>query len=91
HPFNNPSFADEANQQGPILKTGIRFDRLTLEQSIQLALENYPSLHSARARINAAKSGVTLSKTAYLPSLTLSAQMTRGTWNNIAGISLPQG
>lgn len=63
---------------------------LSLEQSIALALENYPSIKEAFAKELASQSGIDLAKTSYLPKLDLLWQANRSTYNNITGSIFPQ-
>ena len=64
--------------------------RLTLEEAIRVALENYPQLAAARAEARAARAGVDLARTAYLPRTDLLWQENRATRNNVFGLLLPQ-
>ncbi len=40
---------------------------LTLEQAVDFALKNYPAVRAALERVNAARAGVGLARTIYLP------------------------
>src|SRR5262245_53468552 len=64
--------------------------RLTLEEAIRVALENYPQVAAARADARAARAGVDLARTAYLPRTDLLWQENRATRNNVFGLLLPQ-
>jgi len=64
--------------------------KLTLESAIELASKNYPAIHAARAKAAAAKAGVDLARTAYLPRTDLIWQENRATRNNVFGLLLPQ-
>lgn len=61
----------------------------TLEQAIDYALQNYPSVRAALEQVNAARAGVTLARTAYLPQLNGVYQDSRATQNQVDGIWLP--
>lgn len=65
-------------------------DTLSLNQCVELALHNYPSIREKMARVGAAQSGVGLAATAYIPRLDLLWQEIRSTRNNVAGTLLPQ-
>ncbi|MGH9581856.1 MAG: TolC family protein, partial [Bryobacteraceae bacterium] len=57
---------------------------------MQYALAHYPSVRAALARYNAAKAGVGLARTNYLPSVDGLWQGDRGTRNSVLGVLLPQ-
>src|SRR5205814_5517929 len=61
----------------------------TLDQAINYALTNYPSIRAARERISAARAGVSLARTGYLPRADALWQSNRATRNNIFGLYLP--
>ncbi len=63
---------------------------LKLEQAIELALANYPSLRLARAQKLAAEANIELARTSLLPRADLLAQENRATRNNVFGLLLPQ-
>lgn len=63
---------------------------LTLDRAIDFALVNYPAVRASMERALAAKEGVSLSRTAYLPHTDLLWQSNRATRNNIFGLLLPQ-
>lgn len=63
---------------------------LTLEQAVQGALKNYPSIRVSQEQINAAAAGIRLARTAYLPRVDSVAQVNRATRNNVFGLLLPQ-
>ncbi len=63
---------------------------LTLEEAIDFAVANYPSVRAAEERILAARAGVDLAKTNYLPRTDMLWQSNRATRNNIFGLLLPQ-
>lgn len=63
---------------------------ITLNEAVQLARQNYPSLKEARARASAAHESVAVARTAYLPRLDMVWQENRATRNNVFGLLLPQ-
>ena len=63
---------------------------LTLDQAVDFALANYPSVRASMQCALASKKGVSLSRTAYLPRTDLLWQSNRATRNNILGLLLPQ-
>jgi outer membrane protein TolC len=63
---------------------------LTLNQAVDLALSNYPSIRAAQAQAAAASAGIELARTAYLPRTDLLWQENRATRNNVFGLLLPQ-
>ncbi|HEX6502836.1 MAG TPA: TolC family protein [Terriglobales bacterium] len=63
---------------------------LTLDQSVDYAIANYPAVRASMERALASKEGVSLSRTAYLPRTDLLWQSNRATRNNIFGLLLPQ-
>jgi outer membrane protein TolC len=63
---------------------------LTLNQAVQEALRNYPSIRVSQEQINAAAAGIQLARTAYLPRVDMLAQANRATRNNVFGMVLPQ-
>ncbi|MCP5110609.1 MAG: TolC family protein, partial [bacterium] len=64
-------------------------ERLSLREAITLAAKSYPQIRAAQADRAAAASGVSLSKTAYLPKADLYYQVNRATRNNVFGLILP--
>ena len=65
--------------------------QLTLTQTVESALHNYPSVRVSEEQINAAAAGIRLARTAYLPRVDAVAQMNRATRNNVFGLLLPTG
>ncbi len=63
---------------------------ITLEKAVDTALTNYPDIRAARAREEAAKAGIDVAKTSYLPRTDLLWQENRATSNNVFGLLLPQ-
>jgi outer membrane protein TolC len=62
----------------------------TLEEAVDFALKNYPAVRSSIERANAAREGVGLARTNYLPRADMLWQANRGTRNNVFGTLLPQ-
>jgi len=62
----------------------------TVQEAVNYALANYPAVRAAIERYVAAREGVSLAATNYLPSLNMIWQDNRATRNNIAGLLLPQ-
>ena len=50
---------------------------VNVSQAISLALEHHPSLHAARANVRSSEAGLTLARSAYFPTLSLSASFSR--------------
>ena len=63
---------------------------LKLNDAVELALTNYPSIKTAQAQVAAAKANIDVARTAYLPRLDLLYQENRATRNNVFGAVLPQ-
>ena len=76
--------AQSSPSQGQPAKT------FTLEQAITYALTNYPAVRAALERVSAARGGVSLARTSYLPRADTLWQSNRATRNNIFGLLLPQ-
>src|SRR5437764_5598704 len=64
--------------------------QMTLSQTVESALRNYPSIKVKQEQINAAAAGIDLARTAYLPRVDALAQVNRATRNNVFGMLLPQ-
>ncbi len=62
----------------------------TLEEAVNFALKNYPAVRAALEQVSAARAGVTLARTSYLPRADMLWQSNRATRNNIFGLLLPQ-
>lgn len=62
----------------------------TLEQAANYALAHYPAMRSAREQVSAARGGVDLARTRYLPRLDSLWQSNRATANNTFGLLFPQ-
>jgi outer membrane protein len=63
---------------------------VTLEQVIETASANYPSIKASQAQQRAAQGAIGVAKTAYLPHSDILWQTDRATANNILGLLLPQ-
>ena len=63
---------------------------LTIQQAVDAALRNYPSVRVSEEQVNAAAAGIRLARTAYLPRVDTLAQANRATRNNLFGLLLPQ-
>ncbi len=62
---------------------------LTLEDALDYALQHYPAVRASLEQVSAARAGMTLARTQYLPSLNAVYQDSRATQNQVAGIWLP--
>jgi len=63
---------------------------VTLDQAIQHASDDYPTVRAALERVNASRAGIDVAHAAYLPRLDSLWQTNRGTVNNAFGQLLPQ-
>jgi outer membrane protein len=63
---------------------------LTLEEAVDFALKHYPAVRASLEQVNAARAGVGLARTSYLPRADMLWQTNRATDNNITGLLLPQ-
>lgn len=77
-----PAFAQSAEEAN--VRT------FTLEEAIDFALNNYPAVRASLEQANAARAGVSLSRTNYLPRTDMLWQGNRATRNNVFGLLLPQ-
>ncbi len=64
---------------------------LRLEQAVEIAESNYPSIPVAQAQADASRQNIGVARTAYLPRLDLLWQENRASVNNLFGTLLPQG
>ncbi|HEU5352011.1 MAG TPA: TolC family protein [Terracidiphilus sp.] len=64
--------------------------RFTVPQAVEYALRNYPAVQAAMEQYNAARAGVGLAKTNYLPRLDSVWQGDRGSRESVLGVLLPQ-
>lgn len=62
----------------------------TVRQAVDYALANYPAVRAALESYNAAKAGVGVAFTNYLPRVDALYQGARGTRNSVLGVLLPQ-
>lgn len=62
----------------------------TLEEAVDFALKNYPTVRASVERADSAKANVGLAQTTYLPRADMLWQGNRATRNNIFGLLLPQ-
>ncbi|MFN7998282.1 MAG: TolC family protein [Bryobacteraceae bacterium] len=65
------------------------FGQLTINQAVDQALQNYPSVRVSQEQVNAAAAGIRLARTAFLPRVDAVAQANRATRNNVFGLLLP--
>jgi outer membrane protein TolC len=63
---------------------------ITIQQAVESALRNYPSIQVSQEQIDAASAGIQLARAAYLPRVDTLAQVNRATRNNVFGLLLPQ-
>ena len=63
---------------------------MKLNEAVDLALTNYPSIKTAQAQASTAKANIDLARTLYVPRLDFLYQENRATRNNIFGAVLPQ-
>lgn len=77
---------------GPALSPANRLfaQPLSIGQTVETALRNYPSVRVSQEQIAAAAAGIQLARTAYLPRVDAIAQVNRATRNNVFGMLLPQ-
>ena len=64
--------------------------QLTISQTVETAVRNYPSVRISQEDIAAAAAGIQLARTAYLPRIDTLAQINRATRNNVFGMLMPQ-
>ena len=57
----------------------------TLEQAVDYALQNYPAVRASLEQVSAARAGVTVARTQYLPQLNGVYQDSRATQNQVDG------
>jgi outer membrane protein TolC len=63
---------------------------ITIQQAVETAVSNYPSVTVSQEQIDAASAGIQLARTAYLPRLDSILQVNRATRNNVFGLLFPQ-
>src|SRR5204862_2219322 len=59
-----------------------------LQDAVELAQTNYPSIRTAEAQVKVASAGIDLARDAYLPRLDLIWQENRASVNNVFGTLL---
>ena len=64
---------------------------LTLADALDYALQHYPAVRASLEQVTAARAGVPLAQTQYLPTLSGVYQDSRATQNQVSGIWLPTG
>src|SRR2546428_9927510 len=62
----------------------------TREEAVDFALKNYPAVRASIEQANAARAGVGLARTDYLPRADVLWQGNRAPRNNVFGLLLPQ-
>jgi outer membrane protein len=62
---------------------------LTIDQAVQRALAQYPSVRVSAEKVSAAAAAIKLARTSYLPAADLLGQVNRATHNNVFGLLLP--
>jgi len=62
----------------------------TVQEAVNYAMSNYPAVRAAIQSYMAARAGVGLAATSYLPNINIIWQDNRATRNNVAGVLLPQ-
>ena len=62
---------------------------VSLDEAVNYALQNYPAVRASLEQVNAARAGVALARSQYLPVLDGAYQMNRATQNQVPGIWLP--
>ena len=62
---------------------------LSLEDAVNYALQHYPAIRASLEQASAARAGVALAKTNYLPRADMLWQANRATRNNVFGLLLP--
>ena len=76
--------------QPPSTQAAATIPVFTLEEALQHAVANYPSVKAALEQVNVTSAGVDVARSAYLPRLDSLWQTNRATVNNITGLLLPQ-
>jgi outer membrane protein len=61
----------------------------TLEEAVDFALKNYPSVRASLQRVRSAEASVGVARTSYLPRTDILWQTNRATDNNITGLLIP--
>jgi outer membrane protein TolC len=63
---------------------------VAIQEAVESALRNYPSITVSQEQINEAAAAIDLARTAYVPRLDSLVQVNRATRNNVFGLLLPQ-
>jgi outer membrane protein TolC len=74
----------------PLLVFAAAAQPITISQTVETSLRNYPSVRVSQEDIAAAAAGIQLARTAYLPRIDTLAQVNRATRNNVFGMLMPQ-
>ena len=82
------SLAGTTTGEAPTLTS--QTNTLSLDRSVNMAYTNYPAVKVAMAREGAAREGIGLSRTTYLPRFDFLLQENRASRNNFFGLLLPQ-
>ena len=64
---------------------------LTVKAAVDLSTRNFPAIQESLAVVAAAESGISLAKTAYLPSAAMRLGVNFATRNNVFGLTFPNG
>jgi len=64
--------------------------KLTIDQAVQEAVFNYPSVHASIEKVASAAARINLMRASYIPRADFVAQLNRATRNNVSGLLLPQ-
>lgn len=64
---------------------------LTLQAAVERALSSYPTVQMALQKVLVANANIALVRTQNLPQANMLWQTSRSTYNNIAGLMMPQG
>lgn len=73
-------------QEGPVERPS---GAVTIQQAVEIAARNYPSIRASLAEVAAAEEGIDLARTAYLPEAALRVGVNRATRNNVFGLIFP--
>lgn len=86
-----PSFAagQEPGEMPPALRAPLQ-QLYSLTAAVDTSLRNFPTIRHAKARVMQTRAGITLARTAYLPTFDMLFQELRTTSNVIAGAIFPQ-
>ncbi|HET7841816.1 MAG TPA: TolC family protein [Terriglobia bacterium] len=79
-----------AGRLGAATPQAAKTQTFTLEEAVNYALAHYPAIQAGRDQVDAARGGMDLARTSYLPKLDSLYQANRATSNNAMGIAFPQ-